>query len=571
MAQSSVLVNQPTVSVNRRRISLTKVNEYVAKTVLVLLAVAAVWSLVDLGFTPSKLFTGFEKSVDFVKRMFPLDFPPVGEIFALTVQTLAYAAAATVLAVIISLPVAFLSAKTTALGETSSLLARGFIVLMRAIPDLVFAIVFFRIFGLGSLPGVLAMGLHSIGMIGKLYADSIEDLDQGPLTSLRSTGAQRYQQVIAAVLPQLMPQVVATALHRFDINIRTSVLLGFVGVGGLGYALSEALSTMTYQRGMALALVVLVLCLVIELISGSIRLALLGRQELPKGLQKIFAKRSDTTKNNHDSHSPQVLSSGRIRVSPRWDSARISRFLSVVLVLLIVVGSWTYVEATPSRVVEGLLNIPNTAGHFFPPSDGGIGETFAEAMLVTVQIGLASTLIGVALAIPIGSLAAQNTSPTPQIAAIFRTLIVIIRALPELILAIVLIVMMGLGPVPGTIALGIGSVGLLGKLVADSLEETDTRVQNATRACGAGEFQIYVASAFRQAMPAFVAHILYQLDHNIRSATLLGIVGAGGIGYYLLEANRVLQFDVVSYIVIIILVTVLVLELISVWIRRTIR
>ena len=147
----------------------------------------------------------------------------------------------------------------------------------------------------------------------------------------------------------------------------------------------------------------------------------------------------------------------------------------------------------------------------------------------------------------------------------------IIRALPELILAIVLIVMMGLGPVPGTIALGIGSVGLLGKLVADSLEETDTRVQNATRACGAGEFQIYVASAFRQAMPAFVAHILYQLDHNIRSATLLGIVGAGGIGYYLLEANRVLQFDVVSYIVIIILVTVLVLELISVWIRRTIR
>ncbi|MCG7298905.1 phosphonate ABC transporter, permease protein PhnE [Brevibacterium sp. ACRRH] len=571
MAQSSVLVNQPTVSVNRRRISLTKVNEYVAKTVLVLLAVAAVWSLVDLGFTPSKLFTGFEKSVDFVKRMFPLDFPPVGEIFALTVQTLAYAAAATVLAVIISLPVAFLSAKTTALGETSSLLARGFIVLMRAIPDLVFAIVFFRIFGLGSLPGVLAMGLHSIGMIGKLYADSIEDLDQGPLTSLRSTGAQRYQQVIAGVLPQLMPQVVATALHRFDINIRASVLLGFVGVGGLGYALSEALSTMTYQRGMALALVVLVLCLVIELISGSIRLALLGRQELPKGLQKIFAKRSDTTKNNHDSHSPQVLSSGRIRVSPRWDSARISRFLSVVLVLLIVVGSWTYVEATPSRVVEGLLNIPNTAGHFFPPSDGGIGETFAEAMLVTVQIGLASTLIGVALAIPIGSLAAQNTSPSPQIAAIFRTLIVIIRALPELILAIVLIVMMGLGPVPGTIALGIGSVGLLGKLVADSLEETDTRVQNATRACGAGEFQIYVASAFRQAMPAFVAHILYQLDHNIRSATLLGIVGAGGIGYYLLEANRVLQFDVVSYIVIIILVTVLVLELISVWIRRTIR
>ena len=144
------------------------------------------------------------------------------------------------------------------------------------------------------------------------------------------------------------------------------------------------------------------------------------------------------------------------------------------------------------------------------------------------------------------------------------------RAFPELILAIIFIVMMGLGPVPGVLALGIGSVGLLGKLVADSLEETDVRVQDAVRVGGATRLQVYGAATLRQALPSFVAHILYQLDVNVRSATLLGIVGAGGIGYYLLEANRVLQFQTVSYIILLVLAVVLVLEGISAWVRRVV-
>ena len=146
----------------------------------------------------------------------------------------------------------------------------------------------------------------------------------------------------------------------------------------------------------------------------------------------------------------------------------------------------------------------------------------------------------------------------------------VIRALPELIVAIILIVMMGLGPIPGAIALGLGSIGLLGKLVADSIEETDIRVQDALHATGASRAQVHAAATLRQSLPALVAHVLYQLDVNIRSATLLGIVGAGGIGYYLLNASRVQQFQTVTLILLMILAVVLLLEMLSAWIRRVV-
>ncbi|MGH4005850.1 MAG: PhnE/PtxC family ABC transporter permease, partial [Pseudonocardiaceae bacterium] len=113
--------------------------------------------------------------------------------------------------------------------------------------------------------------------------------------------------------------------------------------------------------------------------------------------------------------------------------------------------------------------------------------------------------------------------------------------------------------------------GLLGKLVADSLEETDVRVQQAVRATGASRVQMFFAATLPQAAPAFVAHVLYQLDVNIRAATLLGIIGAGGIGFYLLNASRVLEFGVVTTIMLLVFAIVMLVELLALWLRRIVR
>ena len=534
----------------------------VAGVVLLALVIAGAWSIASLGINLATIASSLDNAVAFLDRMFPLDFPPLGETLGLIFETLAIVFLATALSVALSVPVALAAARPTARNRTSQGVARALIVLARAIPDLVLAIIFLSMFGLGATAGILAMGIHSVGMVAKLYADAIEELDDGPRESMASAGAGRRQQIVSAIPQVLLPQIIATALHRFDINLRTSVLLGYVGVGGIGLAIAEALRTLNYQRGMALALIVLALCIVIELISGGIRAALM---------------RSADGGITGGTWVDRVLNRGRVTgvndvtLTPPWGLARIQRFATVGLLIVFTFLSLWQVDVSWSALWQGLLNLPETLALFFPPSAGGSMAALLGQLLITVQIALAATLIGAVLATPIGVLAARNVVANPYVHGFFRTVIVVVRGIPELILAIIFVVISGLGGVAGTLALAVGAVGLLSKLVADSLEETDVDVQEAQRTAGATPVQVFFSSTLRQAAPAFVAHTMYLLDTNIRSATLLGVVGAGGIGFLLLNASRVNQFDVVTMILILMVAVVLIVEGLSMWLRRVVR
>src|SRR5690606_33327690 len=133
------------------------------------------------------------------------------------------------------------------------------------------------------------------------------------------------------------------------------------------------------------------------------------------------------------------------------------RVLAVGITAVIIAMAIAGTQTDPIAFLAGLGDAPRTLAMFLPPSDGAMGIRLLEALLVTVQIGLAATLIGVVLAVPIGALAARNVAPNRTCAMVFRTIIVAVRAFPELILAIIFIVIIGLGPQPGTLALGIGS------------------------------------------------------------------------------------------------------------------
>lgn len=250
---------------------------------------------------------------------------------------------------------------------------------------------------------------------------------------------------------------------------------------------------------------------------------------------------------------------------------RFQRFFSVGLVLVLTVAALWRVDLSWSALWQGLLELPETLALFFPPSTGGSLVNLLEQLVVTIQISLAATLIGGVLAIPVGVLAARNVVPNKFVHQTFRVIIVVVRGIPELILAIIFVVISGLGGVAGTLALSVGAVGLLSKLVADSLEETDVQVQEAMRTAGATETQVFFSATLRQAAPAFVAHTMYLLDTNIRSATLLGVVGAGGIGFLLLNASRINQFDVVTMVLILMVAVVLIVEGLSVWLRKVVR
>jgi phosphonate transport system permease protein len=532
----------------QRTLAAPRVGSTAAWLVIGVLALMGCWAVVDLRINATTFIDGGRNAVDFAGRMLPLDFPPAGELLRLSGQTLAIVVSATVLSVIVSVPLAILAAANATPSTGARLGARTLIVMVRAVPDVVMAIVFFRIFGLGAMTGVLAMGLHSVGMVAKLYADAIEHIDEGPRAAIRASGAGAGQELTSGVLPQVMPAFVATALHRLDINLRISVLLGFVGVNGLGYAIATAFKQLDYRRGMALAAVVLALCILVELMSGAIRRALLRNTD------------------GQSTHSAPLRTDDQI--SPPWTVAR-ARYagfgVATVLVVLMAAGG---ADLNPVQFLDSLQGVGKNLGLFWPPNTAGIFGQLCSDLWLTVKIALGATLIGAVLALPIGCLAARNVAPNPRVAQMFRIFVVVIRGIPELVLAVVFVVITGLGAVAGTLALSVGGIGLLGKLVADSLEEIDPGPEQAIRAPGAGRWQVFCSGTLPQAAPSFIGHVLYQFDVNVRSATLLGIVGAGGIGFDLLSGAQILEFGLVTTILLMVFSTVLVVEALAVWLRH---
>ncbi|MBN2856453.1 MAG: phosphonate ABC transporter, permease protein PhnE [Halothiobacillaceae bacterium] len=167
----------------------------------------------------------------------------------------------------------------------------------------------------------------------------------------------------------------------------------------------------------------------------------------------------------------------------------------------------------------------------------------AAKMLETLEMALIATVIAGIISLPIGFLAARNATPHPWIGQITRDILSFFRALPELVWALVFVSAIGLGPLPGILAIAVVSIGFMAKFFAESIEVVNPGPIEGLRATGAGWFQVRYFSMLPQAMPDFVGTLLYVLDHNIRAATVLGIVGAGGIGFDLINSIRYFEFD----------------------------
>ncbi|UYO97685.1 ABC transporter permease subunit [Microbacterium sp. M28] len=432
------------------------------------------------------------------------------------------------------------------------------------------AMVFVLMFSLGALPGILAIGIHSIGMISKMFADAIEQIDEGPRLAVRAAGGSTLQEFSAGVLPQVLPSWVATVLHRNDINLRGSVVLGYVGVAGLGLEMSHAFKSLNYGLGLGIALVIFLLCVAMEIISSSVRIAMLGEKDAGEGVfVKLFARmrRGRSASTAPERHFASVAAAAR----RPWTGARLRNLVAGWVAVVVVIAGVVVSDITWSDFFTFWAKVPAVAASFWPPNFGSYGfATLFQAMLDTIMIALAATLLTFVASLVIGSFAARNVAPNPGIRGGARLLLVIIRGIPEIILAIVLIVITGLGAQAGTIALAFGGIGLLGKLIADSYEEVPRGPERALLATGATRLQMFAGATFPQGSRA-IGHTFYLLDTNIRAATLLGIVGGGGIGYYLLNAGQGSNYQLVGSIVIMILVTVLLVEGLAMWMRRVFR
>lgn len=544
-----------------------------ASLVLVLMVVAGVVALARVNISIPAMIASRANAERFFVRVGGLSFPAPGDLVGLIALTLGIVVTGTVLAAILSVPVAYLAAANTSPGPGWRAAARFVSVFARAMPDVVLAMVFVLVFSLGALPGVLAIGLHSIGMISKMFADAIEQIDEGPRLAIRAAGGTRSQEFLAGVLPQVLPSWVATVLHRNDINLRGSVVLGYVGVAGLGLEMSYAFKSLDYGRGLGIALVMFILCVVMEIISSTVRAAMLGVTGQRTWADRLLRRlRRANTPADHEDGEPAWARTPQTALRRPWTSTRIRDVAAGwFTALLIVAGVWVC-RITWGDFITVWAKIPDVARQFWPPDFGAYGPAvMLDAMGQTISIAFAATLLTFVASMIIGSFAARNVAPGRGTRGFARLLLVVIRGVPELILAIVLIVITGLGLQAGTIALAFGGVGLLGKLIADSFEEVNRGPELALSAAGATRPQVYAGATLPQGIPSLIGHSFYLLDNNVRSATILGIVGGGGVGYYLLNASQGSFYGLVTAIVLMILVVVLVIEAVAMWMRSVFR
>lgn len=184
-------------------------------------------------------------------------------------------------------------------------------------------------------------------------------------------------------------------------------------------------------------------------------------------------------------------------------------------------------------------------------------------MLETLEMTLLATLIATVISLPLSILAARNATPHPWVYLAIRDVLGLMRALPELVWALVFVSAVGLGPLPGVMALAFVTVGFMAKFFAEAIEVVDPKAVEGVAAHGAGWFQLRTFAMLPQALPDFIGSLMYILDHNLRAAAILGLVGAGGIGYDLVMAMRLFQYDRLLPIAVAIYVVVTLLDRLS--------
>ena len=255
---------------------------------------------------------------------------------------------------------------------------------------------------------------------------------------------------------------------------------------------------------------------------------------------------------------------------PRAPARRsdVGRNLLTLLALAVVLGFATRViELRPLALLRDVGNVGVFLRGYLHPSSAHLGE-YAWQCVVTVCIALWGTLLAVAIAVPLGLLGARNLSPHPALYFLARRAMDVLRAVNEFVFALMFVTAVGLGPFAGMLALGIHTGGVLGKLLSETIEAMDPGQAEGVTAVGAGRLHVIAFGVAPQILPNFLSYVLLRFESDIRSASVIGMVGGGGIGFYLWDTIRSFRDREAATVIVLIVVLVMCIDVVSARIRR---
>lgn len=259
-----------------------------------------------------------------------------------------------------------------------------------------------------------------------------------------------------------------------------------------------------------------------------------------------------------------------IPAPPRFQRHSLIEYAGLLVVLALVVSSFVATAPDPAALGRGVARLFAPSGllrQMFPPDFSRV-VPISLKLLETLQMAVAGATLGLIFAVPFAILATDRLSPHPVVRHAARAVIALFRTVPDLVWAIVFIIVVGLGPAAGVLAIMVDKIGFAGRFFAEAMEETDPGPQDALRAIGAGRLGIILSGVFPACLPSFTATSLFALEKSVRGSAALGLVGAGGIGVDLKVAFDLFNYDEALAIILMMLVMVIAVEQGSGWIRR---
>jgi len=425
------------------------------------------------------------------------------------VETIALGLMSTIFSTILAIPVSFLAARNIMArapgGTVIYYVTRTVLNIVRAIDTLIWGLIVVVWIGLGSFAGVIALTIHSVAALGKLFSEEVEHIDSGPIEAITATGANLIQTIRYAVIPQIVPPFLGYTLLRWDINMRSATIVGMVGGGGIGFYIVETLRKSAYPQYAAALWAIAIVVMIVDFVSAK------WRERIMVGTLQV------TTQKPH----------------PFYTSLR--AWFYILIGAAVFVYFWNLSGIDLQKLFEPAPTFVQLVRSFLSLNlEPEVVDNVVRQMIITVFQALLATTLGALAAIPFSFLAARNLTGKSRFSIwiyyLTRSLFNVLRSIEALLYVAIFFYWVSLGNFAGMLALAVTTFGLIGKLFSEAIENIDEGPLEAITATGATRLQAIVYGILPQIIPPFVSYAIYQWDINVRMATIVGVAGGGGIG-----------------------------------------
>ena len=497
----------------------------VRRIIMLIILFIIIFCFIVTGFDISVIVRRGNQAVLFIKRMFPPDVAYCGKIIQPLLKTVQMSVAGTFIGAFTGLFTAFLYADNLIKRPYVRIVVRVVVQCVRTIPVLILALAATFIWGLGAAAGTIAIAVSTWAVMARIGGEDIGNMSMKPYEAVTATGAGKFKAFLRTIFIELLPGYTANTLYVLEANIRHAAILGYVGAGGIGLLLNEKISWREYGRVGMILIMLFVAVLVIEVASTFLKAYLDGRIKRSKTANVIIA-------------------------------------VSIMALLLYSLSAVKDVSASKlgfkivGAIVHGITH-PDWKYMFMPGKSGVM-----YLMLETIAIAVAGTCAGAVFAVILTLVNSRKFVPAP-VAMVGRLVVMAIRTVPVYVYGLIFIRVTGPGSFAGVLTMTMCSIGLLTKRFTVAADNWDMAAWNAYKCAGTGFIARIKYVAVPELRQQFKDAVMYRFDVNVRSASTLGLVGAGGIGAPLIVYMNNYRWDAAGSILIVLFVVVLAIELLS--------